>query len=330
LRTQKRFVIEDLSHVGEVRRFVNTLAVDFGFDETICGQISIVASELVTNIVKHATRGEVLCVQDDYTLSIIAIDRGPGIENLSQSMEDGYSTQGTAGNGLGAIKRLASRADFFTDLGKGSVIVASFDKKPRTSKIHCAGFSLPLKSETVSGDSWESRDEDQGETKDFKIMVADGLGHGLLANQASSQAVESFITFKHTSSLIDIQSLHNALRSTRGAAVAVAYINIDQPVVEYCGLGNIAGSLVTRTNMRKLVSYNGTAGHQLRKVQSLSYPMEDETLLIMHSDGISTHWNISDYPGLFIRDPLVIAAVLYRDFDRGNDDITVVVARRVE
>ena len=328
MRTQKRFVIEDLSHVGEVRRFVNTVAVDFGFDETTCGKISIVASELVTNIVKHATRGEILCIQDLHSLSIVSIDRGPGIENLSRSMEDGYSTQGTAGNGLGAIKRLSSRTDFFTAPGKGTIILASFDKKPLTSKIHCSGFSLPLKSESVSGDSWNSCDEDTSETKDFKILVADGLGHGLLANQASMQAIESFTTYKHTSPLLDIYALHSSLRSTRGAAVAVAYINIDRPYIEYCGLGNISGSLVTRSGVRKLVSYNGTAGHQMRKVQSLSYPMEGDTLLIMHSDGISTHWNISDYPGLFIREPLVIASVLYRDFDRGNDDITVVVARR--
>jgi hypothetical protein len=50
----------------------------------------------------------------------------------------------------------------------------------------------------------------------------------------------------------------------------------------------------------------------------------------MHSDGLNTHWDIDRYPGLFQRHPSLVASVLFRDFRRGRDDATVVVARQTE
>ena len=47
----------------------------------------------------------------------------------------------------------------------------------------------------------------------------------------------------------------------------------------------------------------------------------------MHSDGLISHWKLDAYPGLALRDPALVAAVLYRDFQRGRDDVTVLVAR---
>ncbi|SAK57010.1 hypothetical protein AWB76_02388 [Caballeronia temeraria] len=47
----------------------------------------------------------------------------------------------------------------------------------------------------------------------------------------------------------------------------------------------------------------------------------------MHSDGLNTRWELSRYPGLSMRHPSLIAAVLYRDHARGDDDVTVLVAR---
>jgi hypothetical protein len=73
---------------------------------------------------------------------------------------------------------------------------------------------------------------------------------------------------------------------------------------------------------------HGTAGHQVRRLQEFSYPWAGDDVLIMHSDGVSAHWTLDAYPGLQQRDPLVIAAVLLRDFTRGRDDATVVVAKR--
>ena len=56
--------------------------------------------------------------------------------------------------------------------------------------------------------------------------------------------------------------------------------------------------------------------------------MEPGGLLVMHSDGCRSGWDLAEHPGLMRRDPLVIASLLLRDYERGRDDASVVVARR--
>ena len=50
-------------------------------------------------------------------------------------------------------------------------------------------------------------------------------------------------------------------------------------------------------------------------------------MLVLHSDGLSAHWSLADYPGLAQKDPALIAGVLFRDHQRLRDDSTVVVAK---
>jgi hypothetical protein len=98
--------------------------------------------------------------------------------------------------------------------------------------------------------------------------------------------------------------------------------------VRYVGLGNIAGTILPQTGpSRHLVSTPGTAGHQARKIVEFTYPWEPGCLLLMHSDGLQTHWSLDPYPGLRERHPSLIAGVLYRDYARKRDDVTVIVAR---
>jgi hypothetical protein len=62
-------------------------------------------------------------------------------------------------------------------------------------------------------------------------------------------------------------------------------------------------------------------------VQELEYEWRQDALLVMHSDGLQSRWSLEPYPGLRLRHPSVIAAVLYRDFRRGHDDTAVVALR---
>jgi hypothetical protein len=124
-----------------------------------------------------------------------------------------------------------------------------------------------------------------------------------------------------------LQCIHAALRNTRGAAVAVAEVDPRRDTVRFCGVGNVSGAAVSDQGTRTMVSQNGTVGHEMRKVSEFSYPWPAHALLVLHSDGLSTHWSLDGYPGLSRRHPSLIAGVLYRDFKRGRDDVTVVVAR---
>jgi hypothetical protein len=78
-----------------------------------------------------------------------------------------------------------------------------------------------------------------------------------------------------------------------------------------------------------MVSHNGTVGHGLHKVQEFTYPAGPDAVLILHSDGIASHWDPAAYPGLLAHHPALIAGVLYRDHARGRDDASVVVVKVV-
>ena len=76
-----------------------------------------------------------------------------------------------------------------------------------------------------------------------------------------------------------------------------------------------------------MVSHNGTVGHEVRKIQEFVYQWPKGGILVMHSDGLGTQWRLDRYAGLAVKHPSLIAGVLYRDFNRGRDDVTVLVAR---
>jgi hypothetical protein len=72
---------------------------------------------------------------------------------------------------------------------------------------------------------------------------------------------------------------------------------------------------------------NGTLGHSIGRIQSFAYPWQKTSALIMHSDGLATRWSLDQYPGLATRHPALLAGVLYRDFSRRRDDVTVLISR---
>lgn len=322
-----QFKANDHSYTGIIRRQAALLASELNFNEVEAGRISIVVNELCSNIHKHAKNGEIILVKHDQKLEIIAIDNGPGMANVNECLKDGYSTQGTQGTGLGAIQRLSTHFELFTSVPKGTVIYSCFvpsEIKIKKMPLEHGAVMVPYPGETLNGDGWYLSSLTE---KRQKVLCCDGLGHGMLANAASQAAIASFKEGNKRAPLDDINAIHIALKSTRGAAIAVADIDLEQKQLVYAAMGNISSTLAYQASSRKLVSYNGTAGIQLRKVQAINYPLEDNWILIMTSDGLGTQWNLADYPGLHLKHPTLIAAVLYRDFNRKNDDVTVVVIR---
>jgi hypothetical protein len=156
--------------------------------------------------------------------------------------------------------------------------------------------------------------------------MADGLGHGPLAAQASAEAVRIFHLAAHQAPDRILSDIHGALAKTRGAAVSVAEILHEKHVLNYAGAGNIVAAICSAGKTRSLVSMNGTVGHSVGKIQQFSNPLARDSALIMHSDGLGTRWNVEQYPGLASRHPALLAGVLFRDFCRKRDDATILVS----
>ena len=329
---QLRMQVEDSSQVGDCRRAAQRLAELHEFDDTLAGRVGIVATELATNVIKHAGRGELLIQairsSGDVTIELAAIDRGPGMQ-VERCMRDGYSTGGTAGNGLGAISRLSSFFDVYSAEGHGTVAVSRIEKQVRTGsvravagKLEFGAICIALAGEIECGDTWRIA----GNDGTVAMMVVDGLGHGPLAATAAQAAAVAFAQRPFDPPSETMQHLHHALSGGRGAAAACAMLSVANTKVAYAGVGNISGSLISAEKSRGMVSHNGILGAQLLRKQQFEYERGSGDRIVMHSDGMSARWSLQAYPGLFVRHAAVIAGVLYRDHARPRDDVTVLVS----
>ena len=326
-------MVEEGSRTAEARRAARGMALEFGLDETTAEQVAIVTTEVCTNLLKHAGRGQILLQTSTEEmdglpiLELLAVDQGPGMSDLERCLRDGYSTASSAGQGLGAIQRMARQSDIYTLPGRGTAVLARWWLRQNGSKqgaIQLGAVNVSKPGEEVCGDSWGAEWVDQ----ELVILVADGLGHGLEARLASVEAVRQLHAAPEITPKALLMRVHGALRSTRGAAVAIAKIDTARGKVTFAGVGNISGRIYAGSEDRHhLVSLNGTAGHQCERIQEFSYPWPENGTLVLHSDGLATGTALSSYPGLAARDPALIAAILYRDFVRGRDDATVVVAK---
>jgi anti-sigma regulatory factor (Ser/Thr protein kinase) len=327
--------IVEASQAGEARRRAVACAEDLQMGEARCGEVGLVTTEIATNLVKHAVRGHILlqgsCEDGSSSLRVMGVDKGPGIANISQALSDGHSTAGSMGSGLGAIRRLSTSFDLYSVPGSGTVVSAEFSNAKRSEHrqpvaIEVGVVSEPIAGESECGDGWGIRRRHDG----LILMVVDGLGHGVLAAEAAREAEEVLKKTKEDSVTAILQTVHGALKKTRGAAAAVVKIEPQQGIVRFAGIGNVSGSIVAPGSSRGLASHNGTLGQSIQRVQEFTYPWTANSVLVMHSDGLASRWDLDRYPGIWGKHPCVAAAILHRDFSRNRDDVTVLVAKAVQ
>lgn len=330
MSAQQLIPIQDRSQVGNARRVASQLAASLQFDETRVGQVALVVTEAATNIIKHAGHGCVLLratnVRATPTIEVLALDRGRGIKNISASLRDGHSTAGSLGSGLGALQRLSDTFDIYTQPDQGTVLrleLLARRTPPAATSFEMGSVTVAKSGETVSGDAWAI----ECTKRHLTVLMADGLGHGPEAARAAQAAVRALHAHADypLPDLLDV--CHRDLRATRGAAVAMARLDPYNQSGQFAAVGNIVARVEDHSSRRSLVSHNGIVGHTLRKVQQFDFAWPRDALLVMHSDGLGTQWDLSNYPGLLSKHPSLIAGVLYRDYDRGRDDATVVVIR---
>ena len=331
---QTVLLIREMSEVAAARRMACSLGQRLGFNEPRLGQLALVVTEAATNIVKHAAPGEILLrplqCGSQAGIEILALDDGPGMFDLSLQMEDGQSSKGSYGVGLGALKRLSQEFDIFTLPQQGSVLRMALwadGEMPSASHWDIGAICLPLAGQEACGDAWAI----SSGPSDLAIMVSDGLGHGADAAMASQLAVDSFEMSLNKDAYSPpeklISTINKDLHGSRGAAIAVAQIDKESKLLEFSGVGNISAGVFNGTRRKHLISHNGIVGSNIHKLTRSELAWDCSALFIAHSDGINTRWSLGEYPGLEQCHPGIIAGILYRDFNRHCDDVCVVILR---
>lgn len=317
-------LVEDSSQIGHARRTAQQLAEQHGFDERDAGRVALVATELASNVLKHATHGElhlrVLPRPAGFGIEMLAVDRAQGFD-LQACMADGFSTGGTQGIGLGAVSRQTEVFDVYAD-ARGAVLLARlYPRSDRNPDIRYGVSQHSLHNDPACGDVWHLTYEGAS----ISALVIDGLGHGEEAERAGRAGAQAFALAPFADPVMLMEDMHRDMIGTRGGAVAFTQFDGTRDSLTFAGVGNIGASLIAPDKSRGLASHPGIVGVQYRKARPFDYAHVNGHLLIMYSDGLQSRWNLQDYPGLVHRHPAVIASVLHRDFSRGRDDATVLV-----
>lgn len=320
--------VEETAQVGRARRAATALAEQLGFPGARVAEIGLAVTEIGTNLLKHAREGQVLVrslrAVDQAAVEVLSLDSGPGIPDVDLALLDGQSSTGTLGLGMGAVARAAD-ACAVSSSPRGTALVARFH--PRRGPLAdipedtASGLTRAIGGEEECGDAWAvRRDGDR-----VVLMMCDGSGHGPLAASASREAVRVFRNHPSTSPQDLVTHLHGALRGTRGGAVAVAELDLAARTARFCGLGNIAASVLTADRKQGMVSVPGVAGYQARVIRTFDYPLPEGAVVVLHSDGLTERWGPD--PDLLSGPPLLAAASLLRDAGVRRDDAGVLVAK---
>jgi anti-sigma regulatory factor (Ser/Thr protein kinase) len=338
--------VEDPSAVVACRNAGLALASRLHFPAARADALGLAVTEAASNLHKHARQGALLlAVNRDAEapgIELVTIDSGPGLRDVGVAMQDGHSTSGTLGIGLGAIRRLADFCDLYSVPGHGTALVARFwpeprEYVPRGPAVRCAGLIRPITGETECGDAFGVLRT--GDT--VTAVFCDGLGHGPLAAAAAAAALAAVLgepatgppTGPATGSATGLASTaepaalleraHRRMSGTRGGAVAV--VQVSGQLARFAGLGNVAAFILSAAGRKSMLSVPGIAGYQARAFRQFEYEVPPGAAVILHSDGISSRWEVAAVPGVETKDPLLISAVLLAEAGIHRDDAGIVV-----
>ncbi|GAA1077467.1 SpoIIE family protein phosphatase [Nocardiopsis metallicus] len=333
--------VGDSTLVRRAREAVEEAAVAAGLNPARAGDAALTATELATNAVKYAGGGRIVAevARDDWgnarALQILALDHGPGILDVDRAMADGYSTGGSLGSGLGACARACDHFEVDSVPGRGTLALARIAAPEHRGRFSgpavTGGLHLPLGGHPESGDGLAFRSGSGHRT----VMLADGLGHGAAAAEASDAAAGTVRRQAGEPPEALLRLLHAELRSTRGAAVAVVDIDESAHRLTFCGVGNVGARLHSNGRWETLLSQPGIVGaFGLRTPVPQRRAWNRGDMLVLHTDGLPSRWSPEGIEGMVTRDAALIAGRVFRDAGSAarplRDDTAVAVALHTE
>lgn len=322
-----RLDVADAGMVLVAQQRARQVAALAGLDDAGVDAAALVAAELAGNAQRHGARGQ-LVIQpsaEDRAVDVVALNSGRGMEDWARSFTDGFSTAaGSLGSGLGAVSRVATAVSGAAD-GHATVVSARIGPPGHSATV--AGLGFPCRGERVNGDAWAWWVDEDG----VFAVLADGLGHGPDAAAAGAIAVADPEELAGLPLPEAVRRIHDRLRGSRGAAVTVARLRRapdDGHELLAAGVGNVAVAVVSADGLvRRTLIGHGTAGLTMRTPVETSTPVPDDGVVVMHSDGLVSSWDLRDRPGALAPPPMVVAATMMRDHERGSDDVGIVVLR---
>jgi anti-sigma regulatory factor (Ser/Thr protein kinase) len=317
----------DEASVSVAREAVRAAGAALGLDRELIEAVAIAASELTTNQLCHARRGQIavraIARGGVPGLEVIAADHGNGIPDPALAGPGPSST--SLGAGLSGARRMTQEMDVDVRWGQGTCVrVRAFAQPvPRRREVGVVGRPFP--EERGSGDhAVFTRDGDV-----LLCAVIDGIGHGPLAADAAERAGATILEQPRSGLDAILAACDAALVDTRGAVAAVARIDETAGTIEHAGIGNITSRVERYRDARVLLTTPSALGRRgpKRKPVVETTPIAPDQALILYTDGLTSRASAAQEGELLHEHPVVIAQWLFEEFARDTDDALVLVAR---
>ncbi|MEG6520360.1 anti-sigma regulatory factor [Desulfotomaculum sp. 1211_IL3151] len=330
------FSIYHLGDTYEAQRFIKTMAIGQGFNPQESEEFAIVASELATNLIKHAQGGQlIICPLEDngrLGIKIETLDDGSGIADVEQAITDGFSATGSLGYGLGTINRLMDQFDIQArpDGKAGTKITCiRWRREPiqitKTCPVSFGVATRAYRNLQFNGDAFVIK-----RWNEFALIaLIDGLGHGQYAHIAA-QTARDYIENHYVQPLDALfRGSGRACRSTRGVVMALARFDWQEGTINlnFASVGNITARVFGSLNPKSFLTHRGIVGLNAPHPVVSAYNWHSEFCLILHTDGLSTDWHWNDFPNLAVESATRVAQHLLLKLANGNDDATIIVVK---
>jgi anti-sigma regulatory factor (Ser/Thr protein kinase) len=338
--------IDSDADVGVCRRKSVALASQLGFDDVKTGEVAILVSEMVTNVLKHGGgRGKISIGQltDESgrkAIEIVCCDGGNGIRDIEKAIGDGFTEKDSLGIGLGTIRRfsdifevnpareitdaLIESTHLFKHCLRVVKWVPNLTWKGTNRNLLIGAVSHSKPGEMLNGDCFVVSHISHSKTI---AAVVDGLGHGKDANIASSIVKEQILLKGNLPVEELVRYIHQATKGTRGAVIGLLLIDTEKGTLHFTGVGNIEGFVHSGDDKKSLISFGGILGHQIRTPRVYEYPFKPGDVICLYSDGLNSRWNPKEIN--WKEHPQKIAENLVSQYSRLNDDTTVLIISHI-
>jgi len=321
--------------VYAARQVARAMAMALGFEPQVSEELILVTSELASNLVKHAQGGQLILtpVEDGgrVGLQITSCDRGPGIADVEQAIKDGFSTADSLGYGLGTVNRLMDQFDITSQRGvsAGTTIVCTRWLRREEPSLSCplefGAATRAYPTMPVNGDAFVIK---RWGTSAL-VSVIDGLGHGQYAHRAAQAARQYVETHVDQPLEAIFRGVGRTCRATRGVVMALLRFDFsgEEIRVSFASIGNIETRVFGGATRQPFIVPRGIVGGNAPRPRVTDYRWDSGTVMVLHSDGVSGHWGLADFPDLLRESAATMAPRLLRTLAKDNDDATVVVVR---
>lgn len=188
--------------------------------------------------------------------------------------------------------------------------------------LQAAAFVRPCVGERLSGDCTliEKRED-----LTCAVLI-DGLGHGARASEACAMGLEAIRGRWTDDPKRTLNLLHEGMKSSAGGVGGVCVVDENRREVVYAGVGNTVARILGN-ELRSFVSVPGTLGKQMREPRVDRIALNDEDIVLMHSDGISDRAPLGEYPEIRIHSVQTIVRTMVKRFGRTFDDVSCIAMR---